>query len=139
MNRWSWLSVGVALLGSLAIAWSLMRREVQEPSHIVEPATLSPAATAGKVAYEANCAGCHGQTGAGTDRGPPLVHVIYHPGHHADGAFYVAAKSGVRQHHWRFGNMPPQPQVSDPQLQTITRYIREVQQANGITAERHGG
>ncbi|MFC4172449.1 c-type cytochrome [Microvirga sp. GCM10011540] len=139
MKRWSWLAVGGALLGSLAVAWSLLAPEPQEPIRIVEPATLSPAAVAGKVAYEANCAGCHGQTGAGTDRGPPLVHVIYHPGHHADAAFHVAAKSGVRQHHWRFGNMPAQPQVGDPELQAIVRYIREVQQANGIMAERHGG
>jgi mono/diheme cytochrome c family protein len=97
--------------------------------------TLSQAAASGKVAYDANCAVCHGRAGAGTDHGPPLVHIIYHPGHHADAAFRMATKSGVRQHHWRYGNMPPQPQVSEVDLLGIIRYVREVQRANGIAAE----
>lgn len=77
--------------------------------------------------------------GAGTEQGPPLVHRIYEPGHHADAAFHMAVRAGVRQHHWRFGNMPPQPQVSEAELRTIIRYVREVQRANGIGDGAHGG
>ncbi len=98
---------------------------------------LSKIAQAGKVAFDANCARCHGQNGSGTENGPPLVHNIYNPGHHGDLAFFAAARRGVRSHHWAFGNMPPQPQVSDAELTTIIRYIRELQEANGIFAQRH--
>ena len=42
----------------------------------------------------------------GTQQGPPLVHKIYEPSHHADFAFQRAAAQGVRAHHWKFGNMP---------------------------------
>ena len=93
---------------------------------------LSPVAEAGRAAFEANCASCHGPAAAGTDQGPPLVHRIYEPGHHADAAFVLAAKRGVPQHHWRFGAMPPQPQVGKRSLQQIIAYVRELQHANGI-------
>jgi len=98
---------------------------------------LSAVATIGQKAFDASCAGCHGARGSGTDQGPPLIHDIYNPGHHADSAFYTAAKRGVGQHHWRFGNMPAQPQVSDSQMTAIIRYVRELQRANGITYRRH--
>lgn len=98
---------------------------------------LSPLAGRGKSAFDANCAACHGVNAAGSDKGPPLVHVIYNPGHHADGAFFLAAKRGVRSHHWRFGDMPPQPQVTDDQLAAIVRYVRELQAANGIGYQPH--
>jgi mono/diheme cytochrome c family protein len=91
----------------------------------------------GKIAFNANCAPCHGTNAAGGDKGPPLVHVIYNPGHHADGSFFLAAKRGVRRHHWRFGDMPPQPQVTDGELAAIVRYVRELQAANGIGNEPH--
>jgi mono/diheme cytochrome c family protein len=93
---------------------------------------LSPVAHAGREAFRANCARCHGEYADGTDQGPPLVHKWYHPNHHADVAFLLAAKRGVSQHHWKFGNMPPQPQVGERSLQQITQYVRELQQANGI-------
>ena len=98
---------------------------------------LSAVATIGQKAFDENCASCHGVSGSGTDQGPPLIHDIYNPGHHANSAFYAAANRGVRQHHWRFGNMPSQPQVSDSQIAAIIRYIRELQQANDITYRPH--
>ncbi len=93
---------------------------------------LSAAAEAGKRAFDGNCARCHGADAAGTGNGPPLVHDYYHPGHHADGAFHLAVSRGVRQHHWNFGNMPAQPHVTEQQTRTIIRYVRELQEANGI-------
>ena len=91
----------------------------------------------GKREYDANCASCHGRFGTGSDKGPPLMHDIYNPGHHADEAFQRAVRNGVPQHHWRFGDMPPQPQVGDEQLAQIVRYVRELQQANGILFAPH--
>ncbi len=58
---------------------------------------LSALAEAGKTAFDSNRAACHGVTGAGSDQGPPLVHDIDNPGHHADGAFVRAARQGVRE------------------------------------------
>lgn len=98
---------------------------------------LSAQAEAGKKAFASNCAQCHGANGAGTDKGPPLIYDIYNPGHHADEAFFMAAKFGVRQHHWRFGDMPPLPQASQDDIAKIVRYIRELQVANGITYRQH--
>lgn len=98
---------------------------------------LSTVAANGKQAFDANCAQCHGQNASGTDKGPPLVHDIYNPGHHADQSFFFAAKRGVRQHHWPYGNMPAQPQVADDQIAAIVKYVRELQLANGITYRPH--
>jgi mono/diheme cytochrome c family protein len=99
--------------------------------------TLSSLAMAGEVAFEATCAACHGTNGAGTETGPPLVHDIYNPGHHPDESFYLAARRGTRQHHWSFGNMPPQDHVTDDELLAIVAYVRELQQANGILYQPH--
>ena len=82
---------------------------------------LSAVAITGKAALEANCAACYGAKAAGTDKGPPLVHDIYNPGHHADGAFFLAVRLGVRQHHWPYGDMPPQCQVTEPQVAAIVQ------------------
>jgi len=98
---------------------------------------LSFQAATGKKAFDANCAACHGVNAAGTQAGPPLIHTIYNPGHHSDAAFYRAVKYGVPSHHWKFGNMPPLPSVSDAQVRFIVRYIRELQTANGITYKKH--
>ena len=86
----------------------------------------------GEALYDANCASCHGPKGAGTEQGPPLVHVIYEPGHHSDASFLVAAQRGVVAHHWRFGNMPPQPQVSAEEMPSIIGYVRWLQRQAGI-------
>ena len=98
----------------------------------VKVPALSPVAAAGGKAFRENCQQCHGESAGGSDRGPPLIHKLYVPGHHGDGAFFVAARNGVRAHHWKFGNMPPQPQASDDDLTKIVLYVRELQKANGI-------
>lgn len=110
------------------------RQEVSETTFVM-PA-LSAEAQEGERYFNAVCAACHGQNGLGTEQGPPLVHDIYNPGHHADMAFLMAAQNGVRAHHWRFGNMPAQ-QVTRAEVARIVAYIRELQQANGITYRPH--
>ena len=97
------------------------------------PLTLSSQASAGKTKFEANCAACHGLNASGNDgAGPPLVHKIYEPSHHADESFQIAASRGVRSHHWRFGNMPPVADVTRDDVAMIIAYIRELQRENGI-------
>ena len=98
---------------------------------------LSVLAQKGENAFAANCAKCHGVNGSGTTQGPPLVHDIYNPGHHADEAFFFAARNGVRQHHWPYGNMAPLPQLGESELRAIVQYVRELQAANGIAFRPH--
>lgn len=88
--------------------------------------------TRGRAVYDASCASCHGEAALGTDAGPPLVHVIYEPGHHADGAFLLATIRGVRAHHWGFGDMPPRPEISSEEAQEIVGYVRWLQREAGV-------
>lgn len=104
--------------------------DVMAPVQVPE---LSGQAAQGAAVFDENCATCHGVNAAGKDgAGPPLVHKIYEPSHHGDMAFVLAAKQGVRQHHWSFGNMPAQPHVTEPQILAVIAYVRALQRANGI-------
>ena len=86
----------------------------------------------GEALFDANCARCHGKRAVGTENGPPLVHIIYEPGHHADFSFQRAVQLGVRQHHWRFGKMPAIPDLSKEKVSEITAYVRRLQRDAGI-------
>ena len=100
---------------------------------IALPAALSTEAQAGKQLYDSKCASCHGPNAVGQKEvAPPLVHIVYEPGHHGDESFQRAVAIGVRAHHWRFGNMPPVEGLSRGEVARIVAYIRELQRANGI-------
>lgn len=86
----------------------------------------------GVLKFNAFCARCHGERASGTTQGPPLVHKIYEPNHHGDQAFQRAAASGVRAHHWNFGDMPRIEGVTQEDVVEITRYIRWLQRQAGI-------
>ncbi len=86
----------------------------------------------GEQLFASRCAGCHGPSASGSDKGPPLVHQIYEPGHHADASFYQAVRQGVESHHWSFGNMLPIPGITDKQIGQIVSYVRALQVENGI-------
>jgi mono/diheme cytochrome c family protein len=130
----TFLAAGLGLL-----AWQIFAPSANGQAYTVpvKVPTLSAVAMRGKTAFDANCAACHGVNASGTDKGPPLIHNIYNPGHHGDAAFYFAAKQGVRAHHWRYGDMPPQPQVTESQIKDIVGYVRELQRANGIGTQPH--
>jgi mono/diheme cytochrome c family protein len=130
-------ATGLLIGGLIATALNFPTAAGQSRVATITVPTFSKLAKEGKVAFDQTCAKCHGKNGVGTDKGPPLLHQIYNPGHHGDAAFYRAVKHGSQQHHWRFGNMPPQPNVTDKQIAAIIRYVRELQTANGIVLRQH--
>jgi mono/diheme cytochrome c family protein len=130
VRHWVLAAVGAGTLVGVGV-W-ITYRAAPAPAPTVRVPELSAVARAGQLAYQLRCASCHGAVGQGTATGPPLVHAIYRPGHHADVAFELAVRRGVRAHHWQLGDMPPQPTVPAVEVAEITRFVRELQQANGI-------
>jgi mono/diheme cytochrome c family protein len=99
----------------------------------IEMPPIEGNAAIGQRTFEFACAKCHGQNAVGIDgAGPPLIHRIYEPGHHADESFQRAVALGVRSHHWSFGNMPPVEGLTRADVAMVVEYIREIQRANGI-------
>jgi mono/diheme cytochrome c family protein len=97
-----------------------------------DPGPVPAELAEGERLFNDNCARCHGVRAAGTDAGPPLVHLVYEPNHHADIAFQRAVAFGVPAHHWRFGNMAPVPGVDEAAVERITAYVRWLQRKAGI-------
>jgi mono/diheme cytochrome c family protein len=97
-----------------------------------QPTGETAAAAEGAQVWAANCAACHGPQGEGTTAGPPLVHIIYEPGHHPDESFRRAVQQGVVAHHWDFGDMPPQPEVSEEEIEAAIAHVRVLQREAGI-------
>lgn len=133
------LAAMAAVAGVGVAIWWMLTDERQpaagEGAPIVEVKVpdLDEAARLGEQAFNENCASCHGADATGQEGvAPPLVHKIYEPSHHGDQAFFLAAKQGVRAHHWRFGDMPPVEGITDPEIERIVTYIRTLQRANGI-------
>ena len=93
---------------------------------------IAASARQGEELFNANCSACHGVGATGTDLGPPLVHRIYHPGHHPDFSIRNAVAQGVVQHHWPFGNMAPVAGLSSDEVENIICYIRQQQRASGV-------
>lgn len=124
-------------LGAAILVSRVFQTEPEAAVVTVSMPQLSSEARIGQALFNDNCAACHGDRASGTDKGPPLIHDIYNPGHHSDDAFYLAAANGVIQHHWPYGNMPKQDQVARDEVEKIVRYVRELQVANGITYKSH--
>ncbi len=90
-------------------------------------------AAIGQRIFDVSCTSCHGVNAVGVEgAGPPLIHKIYEPSHHADEAFQRAVSQGVRSHHWQFGDMPPVEGLTRGDVAMVIAYIREIQRANGI-------
>lgn len=133
------IAMAIGALTIAALVWLFAFRDQAATSgtslahqvNVIVP-DISGQAAAGAVIFERTCATCHGANAAGGPGGPPLVNKIYEPGHHADAAFVLAVRNGVRQHHWKFGSMPPVPDVSEAEVARIISYVRTLQRANGI-------
>lgn len=119
-----WLAAVALCLPALVCAQS---PQIPQPSP-----GLMPNAAKGKALYAQNCASCHGADLQGTDQGPPFLHRIYEPSHHGDAAFQLAVRSGVRAHHWKFGDMQPVPGLSADDVAHIVAYVRSQQRLVGI-------
>lgn len=82
--------------------------------------------------YVSYCSQCHGDRGSGTSQGPPFVHRVYEPSHHADASFHRAVQFGVAAHHWRFGNMAPIAGLTREEVTQVVNYVRWLQREAGI-------
>lgn len=105
--------------------------EVRQRQHLPAPGFVANA-TKGADLFRGNCARCHGIDAQGSNQGPPLIHKIYRPDHHADLTFHWAVSRGAKQHHWHFGDMPPVEGVSPESVGHIVAFIRAGQRAAGI-------
>lgn len=136
MRRLSPTNAGIGVIAALGAGWYALSGDGADPAPTSTSAIIVPVLTTeqetGRIQFDANCATCHGPNASGSDQGPPLVHRIYEPSHHGDMAFLLAARQGVRAHHWRFGNMPAIDSVTEDEVVQITAYIRALQRANGI-------
>ncbi|ETA50751.1 c-type cytochrome [Ponticoccus alexandrii] len=127
---WLWNGAAPQSAGTVAAAPSQGDPIV---TGIETPVSLTPAEQMGQTAFNAVCAACHGDNGAGRQgMGPPFINAIYKPGHHGDMAFLVAVQNGVQAHHWPFGNMPPQQGLTRADVANIVAYVRALQRTNGI-------
>lgn len=93
---------------------------------------------AGRELYAQNCAVCHGEQAQGTSEGPPLVHELYVPSHHADESFQAAVARGVQPHHWEFGPMPPIQSLARPEVADIIAHVRQLQADAGLVEAGDG-
>jgi len=123
--------IGIAI-AIVIVGWLIFGGGPENATIKVIVPKLSAQAIQGEQTYERVCLKCHGKNVAGSNNGPPLVDPFYRPSHHSDGAFINAITGGVRQHHWKFGPMPPQPQVKQEEITDLITYIREIQRANGV-------
>ncbi|MGH7500805.1 MAG: c-type cytochrome [Longimicrobiales bacterium] len=124
----------IARTGSIVAMLAMVLAAGCGPGERLPPVTTETPAQheAGAELLRTHCSACHGERAEGTDRGPPLVHRIYEPGHHADAAFQLAVAMGVRAHHWRYGDMAPVTGVSEAEVVAIIAYVRWLQREAGI-------
>lgn len=96
------------------------------------PPELSHAAEAGRAAFRASCADCHGTLAQGTGTGPSLLHPAYGPDTLSDAAFRRAVREGQPPRLWSFGAMPAHPGIAETDIDRILAYVRGLQRAAGI-------
>ncbi|MEW6325437.1 MAG: cytochrome c [Nitrospirota bacterium] len=118
----------VVFIGTMALAGCQGQSSPAPSAGGAAPAEFAK----GEALFNANCAKCHGERAAGTNQGPSLVQKIYEPSHHSDASFHLAARNGVRPHHWQFGPMPPIAGVSEAEVNEIIGYVRWLQREAGI-------
>jgi mono/diheme cytochrome c family protein len=125
----------VAVLSLTVAGKPLPLRFAQEA--VAEPA-LVDAARAGKPVFERVCATCHGAALRGTDKGPPLLHILYTAAAgHTDPVMASAMGRGTRSHMWKLGDMPMPDGLAPGDDKALVAYIRAMQAANGLGSDAH--
>jgi len=119
------------MIAAVALALPTASFAQSQPKDAKEP-PLTGNVAFGKILYDKACMSCHGMTGTGTDKGPPFLHRVYHPGHHGDASFFHAVQQGVKAHHWRFGDMKAVPGLGQREIELIVGYVRALQKMNGL-------
>lgn len=123
--------LAVVLVAAIVGGYTFFGQDSASGVEVTVPA-LTPAGTRGEAAFGTFCADCHGTKAQGTEKGPPLIHKIYHPGHHGDASIVSAVLNGARAHHWPYGDMKPVEGITEAEIVDIIAFVREVQFANGI-------
>lgn len=113
----------LGVVGLIALVAAVVVGTRPTPFDPADPGTVAE----GAALYRANCAMCHGEDLLGTNHGPPLLHAIYAPDHHADESFQRAVSFGVVAHHWDFGPMPPIPGLDRDDVARIIAFVRTEQ------------
>jgi hypothetical protein len=80
-ERYLLFGAAIVLLAGALVWWAV--RRATSTAVDVEVPELSPVAQAGQEAFQKHCAMCHAPKAGGTEQGPPLIHRLYVPGHHA--------------------------------------------------------
>jgi len=121
-----------ALLTPLLVACSEGTEAERLARLHLPPADYVADASRGAALFRNQCANCHGVNAQGSKTGPPLVSPVYRQDHHANLAFHWAVRDGVRQHHWKFGDMPAQKEIDPEQAADIVAWVRLRQREAGI-------
>jgi mono/diheme cytochrome c family protein len=133
LSEFGFTSAAVILIGTVCFL-GLPPVDARADKVRVEVPLVMPAdARKGEEIYNAHCRRCHGDNLSGTDHGPPLI--LYERGHHGDGMFYQAVRSGVEAHHWTHGDMPPLEKLTKDDIALVIRYVRELQKFNDKNLE----
>jgi mono/diheme cytochrome c family protein len=133
--KWILPLAGGVLLLLISLLWltgTLSPQDQSLPAHPSPGFVVPSAVQTGEALFNVYCTPCHGSSAVGTEQGPSLLWKIYAPNHHNDHAFYQAVKQGVRAHHWRFGNMPAIPAVTEEDVAQIIAYVRWLQEQAGV-------
>jgi mono/diheme cytochrome c family protein len=91
------------------------------------------AADRGEAIYGANCAQCHGDDLAGTERGPSLLAAAYRRDELPDAAIADAIRNGVDARLWDYGPMPANGALSDAQIDAVVEFLRAQQDPTDVS------
>jgi mono/diheme cytochrome c family protein len=120
----------------LAFGVTLSQTACRAPASKASIATTRAIASLeGHALFTAHCAPCHGATGGG--RGPAAIALGVAPRDFRHERFrYVSTLNGVPtdedltdsiRYGRRYGEMPASPQLTDAEVRTLAKYIREIQ------------
>ena len=97
-----------------------------------DPGPVPDSLYAGSVLYREYCSSCHGKFGGGDGLGPALLDTLYVPARLADSAIQAAVRTGFKETHSSFGDMPAVQGASPGDVTRITAYLHWLQARAGL-------